>query len=79
MVTIDQGVTMESDGLPLTRSYSTIAKSLYPKARVKWCSCMLRIPVRSGMGRCNVSVGALGDWITTIKRRREFLDPKELN
>ena len=69
---------MESDGLPLPRSYATSAKSLYPKARGKWCSCMLRIPVRSGIGRCNVSAGASGDWMTTIKRRREFLDPKEL-
>jgi hypothetical protein len=67
---------MESDGLPLTRFYATIAKSLYPKARVKWCSCVLRLSVRSGMGRCDVSAGAVGAWVTTIERQRELLDPK---
>jgi hypothetical protein len=72
------GVTIESDELPLTRSYATITKGLYSRARVKRCSCVLLIPIRSGMGQCDVSVGALGDWMTTIKRRREFLDPKEL-
>jgi hypothetical protein len=70
---------MESDGLPLTRSYATIAKSLYPTAGVQWCSCVLRLPVRSGMGRCDVSAGAVGAWVTTLKRQREFLAHKELN
>ena len=70
---------MESDGLPLTRSYAMIAKRLYPKAGVKWCSCVLRLPVRSGMGRCDLSAGSVGAWVTTIERQREFLDPKELN
>jgi hypothetical protein len=56
-----------------------IAKCLYPKAGVKWCSCVLRLPVRSGMGRCDLSAGSVGAWVTTIERQREFLDPKELN
>jgi hypothetical protein len=70
---------MESDGLPLTRSYATIAKSLYPKAGIQGCSCVLRLPVRSGMGRGDVSAGAVGAWVTPIERQRELLDPQELN
>jgi hypothetical protein len=67
---------MESDGLLLTRSYATIARSLYPKAGVRWCSCMLLAPIRSGLGQCGVSVRSVGDGLSTIERLREFLDPK---
>jgi hypothetical protein len=72
-------VPIEADELPLTRSYATITKSLYLRARVKWCSYVLLIPVRSGMDQCDVSAGAVGAWVTTIERQRELLDPQEVN
>ena len=67
---------MESERLPFTRSYSTIAKSLYPKAGVKWCSWVLLVPLQSEMGQGEVSADSVGDWLTPIERQREFLDPK---
>ena len=69
-------MTRESDGLPLTRSYSTVATSLYPKAGVKWCAWGLLVSIPSEMGQGDVSAGSVGDWHTPIERQRELLDPK---
>jgi hypothetical protein len=69
-------VAMASDGPPLTRLYSTIAKSFYSKIGEKWCPCVLLVPVRSGMGRCDVIAGVVGDRLMMLARQRESLAPK---
>jgi hypothetical protein len=60
---LQSGVAMESDELPLTRSYSTIDTSLYPKEGVKWCSCALFVPVRSGWAN---ATSAPARWATGL-------------